>query len=279
MKVVVIGSGTMGCGIAQTAIASGHETMIVAHSEKSMRNASDAVASGLDKAIKAGRLTAEGKVACLKLLSVSFKAQDVDDADLVIEAVPEDLKLKREVLLSVETCVSQHSVIATNTSSIRIDTMATALKDSTRFLGLHFFNPVPVMKLVELVKGGNTSDWAVDVAKDFAQSLGKTVVPVKDSPGFVSNRILMAYINEAMHTLEDGVATKESIDTVARMGFNHPMGPIELADFIGLDVCMDIMERIYEQKNDEKFKPAPILVRMVKEGRLGRKTKKGFYEY
>ncbi len=279
MKVIVLGSGTMGCGIAQSSIVAGHETTVIAHSEKSMGNASEAIANGLDRSIKAGKLTAEGKSECLKLLKVSFRLQDCDDADMVIEAVPEDVDLKREVLAAIEAYVSQHAVIATNTSSIRIDSMASVLKDKSRFLGLHFFNPVPVMKLVELVSGKDTSQEALDIAKGFASSMGKTVVQVKDSPGFVSNRILMAFINESLHALEEGVATKEGIDTVARLGFNHPMGPIELADFIGLDVCRDIMKQIYDQTHDEKFRPAGILESMVGKGMLGRKTKKGFYDY
>lgn len=279
MKIAIIGAGTMGIGITQVVISAGYEAVLISEHEASLLAGIERLKSNMDKAIAKGKMTEEQKKACLGRLRSSSSISDVAGAEIVIEAVTEDPKIKQSVLSQAEKHLDRDAIIASNTSSISIATLADALSEPSRFLGLHFFNPAPVMGVIEVVRGKKTSDGPMKNAIAFAKSLGKTPVEVKDSPGFISNRILMAYLNESINALDQGVASKESIDTIAKLGFNHPMGPIELADFIGLDVCMDIMDAIYLQSNDAKFKPSPLLVKMVKEGRLGRKNKKGFYDY
>jgi 3-hydroxybutyryl-CoA dehydrogenase len=279
MKVAIIGAGTMGIGITQVVISANYQAILISDSEASVAAGLARLKANMDKAIAKGRMTAEQKDECLKRLQISGSMKDLAGAGVVIEAVPEDMKIKLGVLSEAEKYLDKDAIIATNTSSISIAALAGALSNPSRFLGLHFFNPAPVMKVIEVVHSGKTSDATMRSAISFAESLGKTPVEVKDSPGFISNRILMIYINESINALDQGIASKEAIDTIAKLGFNHPMGPLELADFIGLDVCKDIMDAIYAQSNDEKFKPSQLLVKMVQEGRLGRKNKKGFYDY
>ena len=279
IKVAIVGVGTMGCGIAKVALQSGYEVALISHSEKSIAGGVERLKAGLDKALSKGKITQEQRASMLGMLKPSWKTDAVGGAKIIIEAVPEDLDTKMNVLKDIERFADKDAIIATNTSSIAIDSMAPSLLDRSRFIGLHFFNPVPVMKLVEVVHGKATSEATARAASEFAVRLGKTTVDVKDSPGFISNRIIMIFINEAIRALEDGIATKEGIDTIAKLGFNHPMGPLELADLIGLDVCEDIMTAIYTQTGDAKFKPAPMLSRLVAEKRLGRKAGAGFYDY
>jgi len=279
MKIAIIGAGTMGSGIAQVVISANHDAILISEHQASVDRGMELVRTGFDKAIAKGRMAQEQKASFLSRITTSTSISDAKGAAVVIEAVPEELKTKLAVLSQVEKWVASDTIIATNTSSISIDALAQALKEPGRFIGLHFFNPAPVMKVIEVVEGGKTSKATLAAANAFAKSLGKTPVQVKDFPGFISNRILMIYINESINALQEGVATKEAIDAIAKLGFNHPMGPIELADFIGLDVCKDIMEAIYEQNKDPKFKPSDLLVKMVQQGRLGRKSKKGFYDY
>lgn len=279
MKIAIIGAGTMGSGITQAVISANYDAVLISDSEESAARGLEKVRTGLDKAVAKGKMTEEQKETYLSHLKTSGSIGDAKEAEIVIEAVPEDLKIKLAVLADVEKCVDVDTIIATNTSSISIAALSKALKEPGRFIGLHFFNPAPVMRVIEVIKGKNTSAATVYKAEVFGEGLGKTVVEVNDSPGFVSNRILMAYLNESINALEHGVATKEAIDTIAKLGFNHPMGPLELADFIGLDVCKEIMDAIYLQTKDPKFKPVPLLVRLVNEGRLGRKSQKGFYDY
>ncbi|MDE1860538.1 MAG: 3-hydroxyacyl-CoA dehydrogenase family protein [Candidatus Micrarchaeota archaeon] len=279
MKVAVIGAGTMGIGIAQVVASAGYDVMLISDHEASLKAGLGRLNANLDKAMAKGGMSAEQKAACLGHVKTSSTISDVGGAGILIEAVPEELKIKSAVISEAEKYLDKNAIIATNTSSISISTLSNSLKDPSRFLGLHFFNPAPVMKVIEVVLGEKTSAETVNNAKSFVETLSKTPVEVKDSPGFISNRILMIYINESINAFDQGIADRDAIDTIARLGFHHPMGPLELADFIGLDVCMDIMDAIYQQSNDEKFKPSPLLVRMVKEGRLGRKNKKGFYDY
>jgi 3-hydroxybutyryl-CoA dehydrogenase len=279
MKVSIIGAGTMGIGIAQVVLDAGHDVTLVSDTEASLKNGVERLRSNLDKAISKGAMAPAKKEDCLKRLSTSSSISEVAGSVIVIEAVPEDADVKKSVISNAERYVSVDAVIATNTSSISISALSKCLANPERFLGLHFFNPAPVMKVIELVRGEKTSDDTLKKSLDFAKSLGKTPAEVKDSPGFISNRILMIYLNESINALDQRIASRETIDTIARLGFSHPMGPLELADFIGLDVCKDIMEAIYSQSNDDKFKPSPLLARMVREGRLGRKNKKGFYDY
>jgi 3-hydroxybutyryl-CoA dehydrogenase len=279
MKIGIVGTGTMGSGIAQNVLSNGYNVILIGHKEGDLKTCLEKLNLGFDKAIAKGSITKDQKALFLNNLGMSSNYEDLKDADLVIEAVTEDTEVKKGVILNIEKRVSEDTIIATNTSSISITVLASLIDKPERFLGIHFFNPASVMKVVELVKGEKTSDEALNRARIFAKNLGKVVVDVKDSPGFVSNRILMLFINESIHILEEGIATKEGIDTVAKLGFNHPMGPLELADFIGLDVCKDIMEAIRRQGKDERFKPAELLEKLVNEGNNGKKTGKGFYEY
>jgi 3-hydroxybutyryl-CoA dehydrogenase len=279
MNVAIIGAGTMGSGIAQVVLKAGHELTLVSESEESVFRGSEMVRAGFEKAIAKGKMTAEERDGALKRMKTAVSMEGAKDAELVIEAVPETLKTKSEVLVNAEGYLGENALIATNTSSLSINKLASYLAKPERFIGMHFFNPAPVMKVVEVVTGDKTSEDTKKRANEFIDGLGKTAVDVKDSPGFISNRLLMIYINEAINSFADGIATKEAIDTIARLGFNHPMGPFELADFIGLDVCKDIMEAIYMQSGDKRFEPSSLLVRLVNEGRRGRKNGHGFYDY
>ena len=279
MNVAIIGAGTMGSGIAQVVLKAGHELTLVSESEESVFRGSEMVRAGFEKAIAKGKMTAEERDGAIKRMKTAVSIEGAKDAELVIEAVPETLKTKSEVLVNAEGYLGENALIATNTSSLSINKLASYLAKPERFIGMHFFNPAPVMKVVEVVTGDKTSEDTKKRANEFIDGLGKTAVDVKDSPGFISNRLLMIYINEAINSFAEGIATKEAIDTIARLGFNHPMGPFELADFIGLDVCKDIMEAIYMQSGDKRFEPSSLLVRLVNEGRLGRKNGHGFYDY
>lgn len=278
-RIAVVGTGTMGSGIAQAALSSGYDVVCVAHSEKSAQAALSSIKNSFVKAVAKGALTKEQAEDGMKRLSVTTEISHVNGCWLVIEAIAERPEEKKQILSEIEKNADKSAIIATNTSSISINTLSSSLTDPSRFLGIHFFNPVPVMKLVEIVLGINTSRDASRKATEFTSSLGKTNVKVNDYPGFVANRLLMIFINEAVIALEKGIAAKEGIDEIAKLGFNHPMGPLQLADFIGLDVCRDIMEQIYEQTNEERFKPSDMLSRMVSQGLLGRKSGKGFYDY
>ena len=275
----IIGTGTMGCGIAQALLSSGNHVILIGRSGESAAAGLRRLAGGFDKAVSKGSITKEQKGALLNNVKLSWDMKDVANSIIIIEAVPEVLQTKQEVLRNIEENALENAMIATNTSSISVTALAAALKNRSRFIGLHFFNPVPVMKIVEIVNGTDTSSETTGAARKFVESLGKTGIEVRDSPGFVSNRILMIYLNEAIKALQEGIASKEGIDTIAKLGFNHPMGPLELSDFIGLDVCLDIMNEIYRQSNDAKFRPARMLVDLVGMGRLGRKSGAGFYDY
>lgn len=278
-KVTVIGSGTMGSGIAQAVLSAGYDVHMIAHSEKSIMAGKGMVLNGFEKAIAAGAMTKEREEELVRHLSISGGFDGAEGSVFVIEAVSEKLDAKRDVLGNVEKHIGKETVIATNTSSMPIDDLAESLEAPERFIGMHFFNPVPVMKVVEVIRGSRTSDDTAAKAGAFAASMGKTAVQVKDSPGFVANRLLMVLINEAARSLDEGIATKEGIDTVVRLGLRHPMGPIELADFIGLDVCKDIMDEIFGRTGSARFKPAQMIVDLVGKGELGRKSGKGFYDY
>ena len=278
-KAAVIGVGTMGSGIAQSIAEAGNTVVMISRNEESSKAGFMRISAGIDKAIAKGSVKIEEKEELLKRISISAKMEDIGDANLIIEAVTEELKVKEEVLKDVELYSRNDAIISTNTSSISIGLLATALSTPERFLGLHFFNPAPVMKVVEVVSCNKTSRQSIEKAKAFIADIGKKAVEVKDSPGFISNRLLMPFINDSIKMLEEGIADKEGIDDVARLGLNHPMGPIQLADFIGLDVCLDIMRAIYEQNGDSRFIPAGMLEGLVKTGKLGRKSGSGFYNY
>lgn len=278
-KIAIIGTGTMGSGIAQTALSSGYRVVMIAHSEHGITEGMKRIEEVFEKAVSAKAITIDHKDACIKNLQISIDYAAIKDAELAIEAVSEIKEVKEEVLKQIEAQIGDDALIATNTSSIPIAALSGALSASGRFIGMHFFNPVPVMKVVEIVNGASTSNEAINKAKGFIESINKIPVQVKDSPGFIANRLLMLFINEAATALDEGISTKEGIDSIVKLGLHHPMGPFELADFIGIDVCNDIMLEIYRDKKDEHFKPSDSITKLVKEGKLGRKSMEGFYKY
>ncbi len=278
-EITVIGVGQMGTGIAQSALQAGYNVILIDKNQEFLDKGFARLTDNLGKAVERGKITADEKARLLGNVTLARSMDGIGKSDFVIEAVPEILDLKMDVFRNADKFCSKSAIIATNTSSILINKLATAVSDPSRFIGLHFFNPANVMKLVEVVVGTNTSQATMSSSLEFITSLGKTPVKVNDAPGFISNRILMAFINEAASDLQHGIAEKEAIDSIAKLGFNHPMGPIELADFIGLDVCKDIMDFIYLETKDGKFKPADIIVKLVQDGKLGRKSGEGFYKY
>ena len=275
----VVGAGTMGHGIAQILIRSGYTVFLHDLSQRFLDSGAARIAKGLNRDVEKNRLTAEEREKALGRLKTTMQVADLGSADFIVEAVTENLEAKAGVFRAIEPHCGPGVIFASNTSSISITRLAAATERPDRFVGLHFFNPVPVMKLVEVVPGLATSPETVEAAVRLATSAGKTPVRVNDSPGFVSNRLLMPMINEAVYCLMENVADAKGIDDVMKLGMNHPMGPLELADLIGLDVCLDIMKVLYESFHDSKYRPCPLLEKMVSAGRLGRKTGRGFYAY
>ena len=275
----VVGAGTMGHGIAQVMLRAGHRVLLLDMSQDLVEAGAKRVAKGLARDVEKARMTAEERDQALTRLKATTMAADLAAADFIIEAVTEKFDVKAGVFRSLEPHCRPETIFASNTSSISITRLAAATERPDRFIGLHFFNPVPVMKLVEVVPGLQTSPETADKAVRLAESAGKTPVRVNDYPGFVSNRLLMPMINEAVYCQMESVADAKGIDDVMKLGMNHPMGPLELADLIGLDVCLDIMKVLYEGFRDSKYRPCPLLEKMVNAGRLGRKTGRGFYEY
>jgi 3-hydroxybutyryl-CoA dehydrogenase len=278
----VVGAGTMGGGIAQVFVRSGYSVILHDVAETFLAKASVRIRMGLARDVEKGRMTAEEREQALGRLKSTTDLAAVADADFVIEAVTENFEVKAGVFRALEPVVRSSSpevIFATNTSSISITRLAATTQRPAQFVGLHFFNPVPVMNLVEVVPGLQTASETVETAEKLATSVGKTPVRVNDSPGFVSNRVLMPMINEAVFCLLEGVADAKGIDSVMKLGMNHPMGPLELADLIGLDVCLDILKVLYESLRDPKYRPCPLLEKMVNAGWLGRKTGRGFYEH
>lgn len=269
----------MGRGIAQVLLRHGYSVLLSDVSPAGLDSARIVIAAGLDRDAEKGRLAGSTREQAMSRLSASTQLDEMSAAEFIIEAVPERFDLKAEVLRRLQPVARPEAFLASNTSSISITRLAALTARPARFCGMHFFNPVPVMKLVEIVSGIETAPEAAQRAKELAISLGKTPVCVNDFPGFISNRVLMPMINEAAFALMEGVADAPSIDAVMKLGMNHPMGPLELADLIGLDVCLDIMTSLYEGFRDSKYRPCPLLEKMVHAGRLGRKTKRGFFEY
>ncbi|HXJ94879.1 MAG TPA: 3-hydroxybutyryl-CoA dehydrogenase [Terriglobia bacterium] len=275
----VVGAGTMGQGIAQVLLRSGYSAILCDSSAAFLAKGRERVEKGLARDVEKGRLSTDERDRALVQLNVSTDLEPVATADFIIEAVTESFAVKAQVLGELDKRARLQVSLASNTSSISITRLAAATGRPTQFLGLHFFNPVPVMKLVEVVPGLETSNETLETAERLATSLGKTPVRVNDFPGFVSNRVLMPMINEAIFAVMEGVAEPQALDAVMKLGMNHPMGPLELADFIGLDVCLDIMKVLYDGFRDSKYRPCPLLEKMVAAGRLGRKSGRGFYEY
>ena len=273
------GLGTMGSGIAQIFAEKGYAVVAMEANENLLQKGIGRIGSSLDRKVQKGKMTAEEKTKVLANIKLTTSAQELEQVDFFIEAVTENLEIKSKMLKEFDTIIKPEVLFATNTSSISITKLAGYTKRAEKFIGMHFFNPVPVMKLVEVVRGIATNDETVHTTIALAKELDKTPIEVNDFPGFVSNRILMPMINEAIFALMESVATAEAIDGVMKLGMNHPMGPLELADFIGLDVCLDILEVLYEGFRDPKYRPCSLLIKYVNAGYLGRKSGKGFYKY
>src|SRR5215475_5524150 len=278
-SVGIIGAGTMGNGIAQVSAAAGLGVTMVDISDAAVKKGLATIDGSLDRLVKKEKMSAADREAALKRIDATSDRAKLADCDLVIEAATENEDLKVKILKELGASLSPRALIATNTSSISITKLATATDRPDRFIGMHFFNPVPVMALIELIRGLQTSDDTVAKAEDFAKRVGKVPITAKNSPGFAVNRILCPMINEAIFALQEGIATAEEIDAGMKLGCNHPIGPLALADLIGLDTMLSVMEVFYTGFNDPKYRPAPLLKEMVDAGHLGRKTGQGFYSY
>ena len=275
----IIGAGTMGNGIAQACAVSGINVVMVDISDAAVQKGLATVAGSLDRLIKKEKISEADKAAALSRIKVSTSYDDLKAAQLVIEAATENYELKVKILKQVDALVAPEVIVATNTSSISITQLAAATQRADRFIGMHFFNPVPMMALVEIIRGLQTSDATHDAVKALSEALGKSPITVKNAPGFVVNRILLPMINEAFQVLSEGTATAEDIDAGMKLGCNQPIGPLALADMIGLDVCLAVMEVYLEEFGDSKYRPSYLLREMVAAGRLGRKTGQGVYTY
>jgi 3-hydroxybutyryl-CoA dehydrogenase len=275
----VVGAGQMGSGIAQLAAQAGYEVLLLDASEEALRRGLEAIRRSLAKFLEKGRITEEALEAALGRIRSTLDLEALGEADLIVEAIVEDEGAKRALFGRLGALAKPEAILASNTSSIPITALGRYSGRPERFIGMHFFNPVPLMQLVEVIRGELTSAATRDVVVEVARRMGKTPLEVQDYPGFVSNRLLMPMINEAVEALREGVATKEAIDGIMRLGMNHPMGPLELADFIGLDTCLAIMEVLHRGFGDDKYRPSPLLRRMVQAGLLGRKVGRGFYVY
>ena len=278
MRVAVIGAGTMGNGIAHAFAQHGHDIVLIDVAAAQLERAQQTIAGNLERQVKKSTLTAEQRDATLARLGMSTERDRAAGAGIIIEAVPENRQLKAGILRSLES-VAGNSILASNTSSISITDLATNVAQPDRFIGMHFMNPVPVMKLVEVIRGLQTSDETMQTVLELTRGIDKTPVEVNDFPGFVSNRVLMPMINEAVFCLMEGVGEPEAIDTVMKLGMNHPMGPLALADLIGLDTCLNILEVLQRDLGDDKYRPCPLLRKYVAAGWLGRKSGRGFYSY
>lgn len=278
-KVMVIGAGQMGSGIAQVCAMSGYEVLLHDLKDEYVEKGLGTIAKNLSRQVEKGKMESEEKDAILSRLTSSTNLKNAAGVDLVIEAAVENMGIKTSIFAELDEITPRHVILASNTSSLPITEIAAATKRPEKVIGMHFMNPVPVMKLVEVIRGLATADEVYQEVEKMAESLNKVPVEVNDFPGFVANRILMPMINEAIYTLYEGVATKEAIDDVMKLGMNHPMGPLTLADFIGLDTCLYIMETLHQGLGDDKYRPCPLLRKYVKAGWLGKKTGRGFYEY
>jgi 3-hydroxybutyryl-CoA dehydrogenase len=278
-KVMVVGAGQMGAGIAQVFAQADFNVVLHDLKEEIVQKGMAYITKNMDRQVDKERMTREEADAVISRLVLSTDLNNASDVDLVVEAVVENIDIKSKLFTHLDEITPEHAILATNTSSLPITEIAAATNRPEKVIGMHFMNPVPVMKLVEIIRGLATTDETYRVIEDTTKALKKVPVEVNDFPGFVSNRVLMPMINEAIYTVYEGVAEPEAIDEVMKLGMNHPMGPLTLADFIGLDTCLYIMETLHEGFGDDKYRPCPLLRKYVKAGWLGKKTGKGFYEY
>jgi 3-hydroxybutyryl-CoA dehydrogenase len=278
-KVGIIGAGQMGNGIAHVCALAGYDVLLNDTARDRVEAALATINGNLARQVKSGKITEDQRAGALKRISTADKYDALEDCDLLIESAVEDEQVKRKIFSEVSKIVKPEALLGTNTSSISVTRLASATNRPEKFMGVHFMNPVPVMPLVELIRGIATDDATFTTMKEFVATLGKTIAIAEDFPAFIVNRILLPMINEAIYTLYEGVGNVEAIDTAMKLGARHPMGPLELADFIGLDTCLSIMQVLYEGLADSKYRPCPLLVKYVEAGWLGRKTNRGFYDY
>jgi 3-hydroxybutyryl-CoA dehydrogenase len=278
-KVMVVGAGQMGSGIAQVCAQAGYNVILHDLKDEFLQRGVNVISKNLNRQVEKSRLSEDEKKEVLSRIKTTTSLEDAKEVDLVIEAAVEKMDVKISIFKQLDEMTNEHTILATNTSSLPITEIAAATKRPEKVIGMHFMNPVPVMKLVEIIRGLATNNETYELIEDMTKKLNKVPVEVNDFPGFVSNRVLMPMINEAIYTVYEGVATPEAVDEVMKLGMNHPMGPLTLADFIGLDTCLYIMEILHEGFGDDKYRPCPLLRKYVKAGWLGRKTGRGFYTY
>jgi len=279
MKIMVLGAGTMGAGIVQTAAQAGFEVIVRDIKQEFVDNGIANIDKILSKNVDKGKMTAEDKAAVMGRISGTVDMAAAADCDLVIEAALEVMEIKKSIFKELDAICKPSCILASNTSALSVTEIAAATGRADKVIGMHFFNPVPAMKLVEIIRGANTSQATYDAIKDLSEKMGKAPVEINEAPGFVVNRLLIPMLNEGMYALMEGVASAADIDTSMKFGAGHPMGPLALADMIGLDICLKIMETLYKEFGDPKYRPCPLLVKMVRANKLGRKTGEGFFDY